>query len=240
MTKIGYDDGRAGITGQYLFVGYRAAGGTLKVTFETPWHGIGVGGSIALDFANTLDWRLRENPVELLREPVDLLRWARSAGVLEPAQARRLRAGAESNPRSAARSLADAKQVREAIAAVFQAVVRGKTPPPTALAKLAGICRAAAAARTLRPDGNGVEWAWREASPEPERPAWTAALDAARILTGNDVSRVRQCGDAACGWFFLDTSRNRTRRWCSMKVCGNRNKARRFYRRSVGTRRART
>ena len=204
-----------------------------------PWHGIGVGGSVALDFANTLDWRLRENPVELLRDPPDLLRWARSAGVIEPGHARRLRAWAKSHVSAAARTLVDAKQVREAIADIFQAVVEERTPPRAALARLEEACRSAASARTLRSNGKGTQWVWREASPEPERPAWAAALDAARILTSEDVARVRQCGDAACGWFFLDTSRNRTRRWCSMKACGNRNKARRHYQRATGRRPAR-
>jgi predicted RNA-binding Zn ribbon-like protein len=69
------------------------------------------------------------------------------------------------------------------------------------------------------------------------RPAWAAALEAARILTSPEESaRVRQCADDECGWFFLDTSRNRTRRWCSMKVCGNRNKVRRFYERTAARR----
>lgn len=177
--------------------------------------------------------------MELLRDPPDLLRWARSAGVVEPGHARRLRAWAKSHSDAAARALVEAKQVREAIAGIFQAVVEGRTPPPAALARLEEACRAATSARTLRSNGKGVRWVWREASPEPERPAWAAALDAARILTSKDVTRVRQCGDAACGWFFLDTSRNGTRRWCSMKACGNRNKARRHYQRATGRRRAR-
>jgi predicted RNA-binding Zn ribbon-like protein len=178
--------------------------------------------------------------VELLREPADLLRWARSAGALDASHARRLRAWAKSHPGAAARALANAKEVREAIAALFQAVVDGKAPPPTPLGRLEEACRAASSARSLRAGGEGAIWVWREASPEPERPTWAAALDAARILTSREVALVRQCGDAECGWFFLDTSRNRTRRWCSMKACGNRNKARRFYRRATGKGRARS
>ena len=211
----------------------------MKDAFEKPWHGIGVGGSVALDFANTMDWRLRDRPVELLKGYPDLLRWGRSAGVLEPAQARALRRWAGSHPRAAEQALADAAGVREAIAAVFQAVVGGVVLPPGPLARLETACRAAWEARALRASGEGAAWVWREPSPEPGRPAWAAALDAARILTSADRTRVRQCGDAECGWFFLDTSRNRSRRWCSMKGCGNRNKARRFYSRAAA-RRART
>jgi predicted RNA-binding Zn ribbon-like protein len=42
------------------------------------------------------------------------------------------------------------------------------------------------------------------------------------------MARVRTCGVDTCRWLFLDTSKNHTRRWCNMKVCGNRVKARRF------------
>jgi predicted RNA-binding Zn ribbon-like protein len=208
----------------------------VKDPFEEPWYGIGVGGSPALDFVNTLDWRLRDRPVELLKRFEDLLRWGRSAGLLASQDAHFLRRWAESHPRAAGRALSEAAEVREAIAGIFQAVVARETPPAGPLARLETACRAASEARALRPSGRTVTWAWREAPAEPQRTVWAAALDAARILTSPDAARVRQCADAACGWFFLDTTRNRSRRWCSMKACGNRNKARRFYRRSVSKR----
>jgi len=197
---------------------------------------MGVGGSLSLHFVNTLDWRLRDRPVELLGGFPDLLRWGRSAGVLERAGATRLRIWGESHPRAAARALAGAIELREAIAAVFQATLRGEPPPRGPLARLAAGCRAAWTARTLRAGGAAATWAWREGALEPDRPAWAAALDAARLLTSAECRQLRQCGDAECGCLFLDTSRNRSRRWCSMKSCGNRNKVRRFYRRSVAKR----
>jgi predicted RNA-binding Zn ribbon-like protein len=57
------------------------------------------------------------------------------------------------------------------------------------------------------------------------------ARSAAELLTSETLSRVRECGGATCTWLFLDASRNRSRRWCSMESCGNRAKARRHYRR---------
>lgn len=208
----------------------------MKDPFDADWHGVGVGGSVALDFANTLDWRLRDRPVELLKGFPDLLRWGRSAGALGAAEARGLRRWGESHPRAASRALAEAAGVREAIAAIWLALVARTPPPPGALERLAAACRDASGARSLRARGGEVEWVWREPSLEPMRPAWVAALDAVRILTSPERSRVRQCADAECGWFFLDTSRNRSRRWCSMKGCGNRNKARRFHSRRAGER----
>ena len=48
------------------------------------------------------------------------------------------------------------------------------------------------------------------------------------LLTSDVVQRIGRCADETCGWIFFDTTRSGTRRWCEMKVCGNRNKVRRF------------
>jgi hypothetical protein len=63
------------------------------------------------------------------------------------------------------------------------------------------------------------------------RPAWDAARDYLRLLT-TAPERIRRCAHPACVLWFHDTSRNGTRRWCSMEVCGNRAKAGRYYRRT--------
>jgi predicted RNA-binding Zn ribbon-like protein len=195
-------------------------------SFEAAWPGVGIGGSLALDFANTKDWRLRREPVEQLNRLDDLLRWGRTAGILEPGEAQALRDWGDAHPRAARRALAKAIEVREAIAAVFQAVARGQAVPSGPLARLDAVCGEAFSARSLRHAGEAVAWEWRELS--SNRAAQAAALDAARILTSSQRQQVRECGDAECGWLFVDTSRNRLRRWCTMPGCGNRNKARRF------------
>lgn len=200
--------------------------------FKTSWSGIGVGGALALDFVNTMDWRGRREPVELLGSYAELLRWAWSAGALDAGEARALLGWSESHPGAARRALEGAIEAREAMAAVFQAVVRGRALPARPLARLETACRAAWGARGLIPEAAGAAWVWREGPPSPERPAWAAVLDAERLLTSEAAGQVRECGDDQCGWLFLDTSRNRSRRWCSMKGCGNRNKVRSFYRRA--------
>nr|WP_264085191.1 CGNR zinc finger domain-containing protein [Kibdelosporangium phytohabitans] len=45
---------------------------------------------------------------------------------------------------------------------------------------------------------------------------------------------VGECSGPGCGWLFIDRTRNRSRQWCSSKDCGNRERARRHYRRSRG------
>ncbi|WP_231156891.1 CGNR zinc finger domain-containing protein [Streptomyces sp. CNZ748] len=65
-------------------------------------------------------------------------------------------------------------------------------------------------------------------------PAWLAARDYLRLL-GTAPDRIRGCAHEACTLHFFDTSRNGTRRWCSMASCGNRAKASRHYARSRDT-----
>jgi predicted RNA-binding Zn ribbon-like protein len=65
------------------------------------------------------------------------------------------------------------------------------------------------------------------------RPAWDAAVDHLRLLAERP-DRVRGCAHPSCVLWFHDTSRNGTRRWCSMDACGNRAKAGRHYARTRG------
>jgi predicted RNA-binding Zn ribbon-like protein len=39
-----------------------------------------------------------------------------------------------------------------------------------------------------------------------------------------DLSRTKRCEGKECGWLFFDATKNKSRRWCEMRVCGNRAK----------------
>ena len=73
-------------------------------------------------------------------------------------------------------------------------------------------------------------------------PPWTAGIDAAfgalfaitaRAMIDGSWKRLKACPGRYCGWVFYDASRNQSARWCSMKVCGDREKSRAYYRRRV-------
>jgi predicted RNA-binding Zn ribbon-like protein len=59
------------------------------------------------------------------------------------------------------------------------------------------------------------------------------AAAAAKVAIQERIDRVKICPADDCRWAFYDTSRNRSRQWCSMKVCGNRAKARAHRQRST-------
>jgi predicted RNA-binding Zn ribbon-like protein len=82
---------------------------------------------------------------------------------------------------------------------------------------------------------------------EPDGPRFladtTAGIDGAigalfsitaRAMIDGTWQRLKACPGQHCGWAFYDHSRNRSARWCSMKVCGGRTKARSYYRRKTG------
>jgi predicted RNA-binding Zn ribbon-like protein len=54
------------------------------------------------------------------------------------------------------------------------------------------------------------------------------ALSFGELLTGEEASRLRICDNPSCRWVFHDSSRNRSKRWCDDKCCGNLMKVRRF------------
>jgi len=172
-----------------------------------------VGGNAALDFANTLEGPRDGEPGEdHLREPADLVAWAQYAGVLDDA------------PSTDGHVLDRARTLRAAVYDVFSAVAAGREPPAKALEQLAGFHAEAAAHARLVPMSGRVDLTWD--GDDPARVLWPLAVAAVDLLRGGPLERVKLC--AECRWLFLDQSRNRSRRWCSMNECGGRLKMRRY------------
>ncbi len=76
----------------------------------------------------------------------------------------------------------------------------------------------------LVPAEKGYQWQW-QTDDDLSRIIWPIALSALELLTSEEIKNVRQC--PGCGWLFLDTSKNKRRRWCDMRACGNRAKVKR-------------
>jgi predicted RNA-binding Zn ribbon-like protein len=177
----------------------------------------------ALDFVNTLDWRFREEGAEeLLNSYADLVGFAEQSKLLSAAQARRLSRAAGT------RTLGAAVDLRETLAEVFYACVDGHSPQPAALAKLERFFGAARSRQKFSWHKPLMTWSLPETEKSAELPLWLLSLSASELMTSDAMRLVHACDNPECRWLFLDTSRNHTRRWCDMKVCGNRMKARRF------------
>lgn len=188
-------------------------------------------GALCLDFANTVSDRGGAAPIERLRSYADLVAWARQAGVASAVAAAGLARRGARRPEAAARALAAAIALREALFRLFAASAAGEAPPAAALATLNERLPGALGQLRVTAAAGGLGWRWAAAPGALDSIVAPVVHSAAELLTGADLAAVRECAAASCRWLFLDRSRNRSRRWCDMKVCGNRVKARRHYRR---------
>jgi predicted RNA-binding Zn ribbon-like protein len=171
------------------------------------------GGVACLDFANSLDGRATAQPEEYLHTYADLVSWAEHAGLIDSATAARL-AG-----RPADAALQTGLELREAIFGVFTAIGRGDPVPADALGVVQRRYADAMAAAQLVPADAGFDWEYRQDS--PDRAWWPVAVSAVQLLTTGPLERVKVCAaEAGCIGLFLDTSKNRSRRWCTTDGCG--------------------
>ncbi|GLY30318.1 CGNR zinc finger domain-containing protein [Kineosporia sp. NBRC 101731] len=185
-----------------------------------------IGGHLALDLCNTVAWR--SDParrVDRIAAPGGFAGWfAHATG----------HPGTPDDP-------VGTRSLRDALGEVLDAHVEGTTGDGRAGAALGivlGAWRAALAAAELveteafslpltlagrtRPEGMGVHH--------------FLALSVGELLFSDAVRRVRRCEGPGCGWFFLDTTRNHSRRWCDPADCGNRVRVRAYaQRRRSGT-----
>jgi len=187
-----------------------------------------IGGHLALNFSNTVAWRLSDEREERLPDYAALVAWARASEQLEPAYAKRLLQVAARRPRPARKALHRAHALREAIFHIGGSVGRGQPPGKKAMADVHAARLEALGGARLSWVAGRLEVNWDERDANLDRPWWPVAVAAAELLESHDLRRVRMCAGAGCGWLFLDQSRNNSRRWCASNDCGNRARVDRF------------
>lgn len=192
-----------------------------------------VGGNVGLDFINTRTGPPHATPSDDMLDGYDgLVSWAAYAGVVSEKAAAQLRRRAHDDPPAADDALARSRRVRDDLDEVFRALVDGRETPDAVLSRLREDESEALGSAKLQP-GTVFAWTW-EADRSLARPLWPAVHAAIRLLLTGPLDRIKQCD--GCGYLFLDQSRNRTRRWCSMDDCGGAVKMRRYVARRAARR----
>ncbi len=193
-----------------------------------------IGGHVALDLVNTVSWRWdtarrREN----LGVPLDLLTWAHRAAVLDKHSTRTLRCAMAEDPEAAERVLRRVHDLREQLYYHLADCIehRGAEQPIGRGSPLHRAFADAIAASGLA----GAPGRWTLQALAPLDLPRVLALHALDLVQTMPRERLRRCHDQGCGWLFLDTTRNHSRRWCSSRDCGNRERARRHYARNQAT-----
>jgi len=207
--------------------------GDVEIVWGAPPDHFDPADRLCLDFANTVGWR-RSRPDERLGDYDALLAWARRRGLLDTPRAARLAEAARARPALVEAVMARAHALREAIYRIFCAVAAGERADPAALGLLNAELAAALGRTSVVLSGDGYTLAVTDDPEALDQVLAQVARSAAELLTSPDLGSVRACAAEWCGWLFVDRSHGQRRRWCTMKVCGNRVKTRRHYARTRG------
>lgn len=176
--------------------------------------------NLALDLVNTEVIRDGQR-VDWLVEPQDFAAWLRHAGL-----------ALEGRGAISPRLLRRAKALRAEIRRMAEVLAAGRPVSPSVVLVINRVLREERMFHELVREGKGYEVRTRS---EPGGSALAPiARSAAELLAAGDRLRVGRCGNPACILHFYDTTRSRTRRWCSMAGCGNRMKVAAHYRRQRG------
>lgn len=183
-------------------------------------------GDPSLELLNTIsDWTASE-PRDYLPELDEAFRLGAAVGLLTQAEAKRLAA------LPAGTELRRLKELRSRLQRIVRRAVDGKAPADEDLEALARDAADAAREAELRMSGQRLERVIPVEKAGVATLRWRIVEAAIALLASDELTRVGAC--PTCGWFFLDTTRNRSRRWCSMAMCGSVNKSRRYYWRTRG------
>ncbi len=188
-------------------------------------------GKLCLDFVNTVDWR---NDITRKKENLHsfsaLILWSRKNGILKEKTAKILLNNALKQPDKAKQVYKKTIELRELLFRLFSSkAITGQTSNQDLALFNKYLADSMGKSCCLIPSDNGFVWSCCSGTDSMDLFLDPIIKCAADLLVSSELKRVKQCADNACGWLFVDKSRNNSRRWCSMKDCGNRAKAHRHY-----------
>lgn len=181
------------------------------------------GGRVCLDFANTLDWRLTDDPVELIPDYAALLAWSERRGTLPGPALAKLRQQDGAGP-AAREVMREAHLFRSQIWSIAEGLIAGRR---ARLSALNGRLTELPSQPGLRAHDN--RYVFDLDGSDPQQALWPVVWSLSAVLASEDAARLGSCRAQGCGWYFVDESPNRSRTWCSSEVCGNRERVRRAY-----------
>lgn len=183
-----------------------------------------LGNRACLDFVNTevVDGG---RPVDLIGGFGDLVAWLSEAGLLDAEATEEAMARWRDTPEGE-RAFQRALSFRAALRGAFERVVEDGPVPREAVDEVNALLEGRVGRDELVESGGGFERRFRWEAREADALLAPLADSAADLLSRDDPSLVKRCGNPECVLLFYDTSRTHARRWCSMATCGNRMKVR--------------
>ena len=188
-----------------------------------------IGNNLSVDFVNT---RIADNgkPKDLLTKFADFTAWAAAMDLLEKEAAKQLQADWQES-REIEQIFAQILEFRETLYLMIEGVLKGQTVKPTAITAINGVLQNKIGFVEVTSSEAGFVKRFRADFSEPRQLLAPIAESAADLLCYGNPAYLKKCESDLCVLHFYDTTKNHSRRWCSMAGCGNRAKAAAFYRR---------
>nr|WP_319392696.1 ABATE domain-containing protein [uncultured Desulfobacter sp.] len=196
-----------------------------------------VGGHLVLDFVNTVSYRGFPKPHDWLSRFTNLSMWARAIGLVGAPEETGMNNWAKAHPLEAGQQLEDIKNLRERLYRLLRKIhSNGKCPSRDLKAFNEDLSRTFQRQELVQWDDGTqrrLKLEWRSGIQTAELIQSEIIKSAFALMTSEKMlSTMKTC--EGCDWLFLDRSQAKRRRWCTMEDCGNRAKAKRFYRQKAG------
>ncbi len=188
-----------------------------------------IGNYLCLDFINT---QIVEGGrlTDLLGGFDDLISWFVQAEVLDASKAKEI-IGKWGDKPEAEKVFDRALEFRAGLGQMAGRIINGKAVLSSVIVEINEILRRQSGYAELKRVRGGFEKHLQSDFNEPIHLLWPVAESACDLLCYADLTLIRKCESEACVLVFYDTTRNHSRRWCSMSACGNRMKVAAHYRR---------
>jgi predicted RNA-binding Zn ribbon-like protein len=187
------------------------------------------GGVLCFDFINTVHSWKEENEHEYLDSYLALLQWSAKVAILSDQRRKQLRQYASRHAEQAGKALEKVKDVRQLLYQFFAAIAAGNIAllPDERLDQFnTALSNALSHIRFVK-NNIHLEQDWEEDNTDLLQPLWVVMKSAYDVLTGEEPQRIKEC--PACGWMFLDHTKNNKRRWCNPHSCGSIEKTKKYY-----------
>jgi predicted RNA-binding Zn ribbon-like protein len=185
------------------------------------------GGSAALDLVNTVS-NYYHDPEDWIPDIASFLAWGRTCGVLDEGEQNAAARHASNSPPAAERVLASVKELRFALRGLIDALEQRRPARPSDLSVIDDWRRRLAISEQVIVRRNKIEFTIRPDTSALELPGLRVTAASLSLLKDFPAARIKTCAAPDCSGKFLDQSKNRSRRWCDMAVCGNLAKARQY------------
>jgi predicted RNA-binding Zn ribbon-like protein len=127
--------------------------------------------------------------------------------------------------------LEQAKTFRSTLRNMVQHIASRHSIPKTAVAAINQLLLPCAGYRRLVPIGPGFKQVFVSSTNRKESLLASLAVLASDLLSSADLALIKKCKNPACVLYFYDTTKNHARNWCSMQLCGNRDKVAAYFKR---------